>query len=196
MSGRQDFQGDDAVQFLLPGLVNRAHAALADEFEDLQLREIAGPVPQREAERKSGRVCTGFGFRPKVHARSQADFDETFGAQATRRIGFKRLSTSRTSMLRVHIIAFHPYLSEPRRNVTRGGEKDSSGAGQNAKKVAQFIVHVSGGTHGVGHLGLEPFAGSVPASDAPPLSPRLRTCLRRRPRRRRAGFRGCRSGWV
>src|ERR1039457_2589219 len=36
-------------------------------------------------------------------------------------------------------------------------EKFSWGAGQDAKKVAQFIIHVSGGTHGVGNLRLEPF---------------------------------------
>ena len=37
--GRQDFQGDDAVEILLPDLVNRAHAAFSDEFEDFKLRE-------------------------------------------------------------------------------------------------------------------------------------------------------------
>jgi hypothetical protein len=36
-------------------------------------------------------------------------------------------------------------------------KKFSWGAGQNAKKVAQFIIHVSGATHGMGNLGLEPF---------------------------------------
>ena len=36
-------------------------------------------------------------------------------------------------------------------------KKISWGAGQNAKKVAQFIIHVGGRTHGVGDLGLEPF---------------------------------------
>ena len=38
-AGREDFQRDDAVQLLLPRLVNRAHAAFADEFEDFQLRK-------------------------------------------------------------------------------------------------------------------------------------------------------------
>ena len=38
-SGRKDFQRDDAIQLLLARLVNRAHAAFADEFEDFQLRE-------------------------------------------------------------------------------------------------------------------------------------------------------------
>ena len=41
-AGRQNFQRDDAVQFLLPRLVNRAHAALADEFEDFELRKLGG----------------------------------------------------------------------------------------------------------------------------------------------------------
>jgi hypothetical protein len=36
-------------------------------------------------------------------------------------------------------------------------KKFSWGAGQNAKKVAQFIVHISGGTYGVGKLRPEPF---------------------------------------
>ena len=38
--GRQDFQRHDAVKFLLADLVNRAHAAFADEFEDFKLREM------------------------------------------------------------------------------------------------------------------------------------------------------------
>ena len=37
--GGQDFQGDDPVEFGLPRLVNRAHAAAANEFEDFQRRE-------------------------------------------------------------------------------------------------------------------------------------------------------------
>ena len=38
-AGRKNFQRHQAVQFLLPRLVNRAHAALADKFKDFELRE-------------------------------------------------------------------------------------------------------------------------------------------------------------
>jgi hypothetical protein len=36
---RQDFERDQAVELFLPRLIHRAHAALADEFEDFQLRK-------------------------------------------------------------------------------------------------------------------------------------------------------------
>ena len=39
--GRQDFQRDQPVQRGLAGLIDRAHAALADESENLQLRKQA-----------------------------------------------------------------------------------------------------------------------------------------------------------
>ena len=38
-AGRKNFERDKAIQFLLPRLVNRAHAAFADEFQDFELRE-------------------------------------------------------------------------------------------------------------------------------------------------------------
>ena len=37
---RQDFQGDDSIQVRLASLVDHAHAAHADQFNDLQLREL------------------------------------------------------------------------------------------------------------------------------------------------------------
>ena len=35
--GRQEFQGDEAVQLEIPGLVNHPHAALAESLEDLEM---------------------------------------------------------------------------------------------------------------------------------------------------------------
>jgi len=40
--GRQDLERHHAVKSGLSGLVNRSHAPLAKEFEDLQLRKMAG----------------------------------------------------------------------------------------------------------------------------------------------------------
>ncbi len=42
--GRQNLERDDAVEFLLPGFVHRAHAAAADELEDFELGKLAAPV--------------------------------------------------------------------------------------------------------------------------------------------------------
>ena len=43
-SGPDDFQGDDAARLVLLGLVDRAHAALADQIENLVFAEpAAGP---------------------------------------------------------------------------------------------------------------------------------------------------------
>ena len=41
---RQDLQRHQAVELLLPGLVDRAHAAPADEFQDLQLGKEPGEL--------------------------------------------------------------------------------------------------------------------------------------------------------
>src|SRR5262249_42875299 len=38
----EDFEGDDAVEGILPGLVDGAHAAFADEGENFKLREETG----------------------------------------------------------------------------------------------------------------------------------------------------------
>ena len=42
MSRRQDLEGDEAVERRLPGLVDRAHAALAEQLEDLELQTTSG----------------------------------------------------------------------------------------------------------------------------------------------------------
>src|ERR1035441_2078399 len=39
---RQDFEGDEAVKLLLPGLIDRAHAATSQQFEDFEAREVPG----------------------------------------------------------------------------------------------------------------------------------------------------------
>ena len=67
---RQDFQGDDAVELLLPRFVNRAHAALADEFQDFQLRETSGQSPRAWAE-QSRPDFAGLGVH-RVHAGGKA----------------------------------------------------------------------------------------------------------------------------
>ncbi len=36
----QDFQGHDAVERLLPRPIDRAHAATAQKFQDVELREV------------------------------------------------------------------------------------------------------------------------------------------------------------
>ena len=41
-AGRKNFQGDNPVQFLLADFIDRAHAALADEFQNFELRELPG----------------------------------------------------------------------------------------------------------------------------------------------------------
>ena len=43
---RQDLERHDAVQLLLPRLIDRAHAAAADELEDFELRKLRAPTPR------------------------------------------------------------------------------------------------------------------------------------------------------
>jgi hypothetical protein len=40
--GRQDLEGDGAVEIRLAGLVDGAHASLADQLQDLELRKAPG----------------------------------------------------------------------------------------------------------------------------------------------------------
>src|ERR1019366_3388125 len=41
-AGRKNLQRDNAVKLFLPRLENRPHAALADEFENFELRKFRG----------------------------------------------------------------------------------------------------------------------------------------------------------
>jgi hypothetical protein len=52
--GREEFKGDEAVEGLLPGLVNDAHAAAANEFQDFELREGGGHRFQSRRRRAAG----------------------------------------------------------------------------------------------------------------------------------------------
>ncbi len=62
-SRRQDLQRHQPVQLLLPGLVDDAHAALAEEFQDLQLGKLpAQRFQQRRAEPAGRRLGRGDRF--------------------------------------------------------------------------------------------------------------------------------------
>ena len=51
----QDFQGDHPVELLLPRLIDRAHAAVANQFENIELREVPGDFLERGRLRGGGR---------------------------------------------------------------------------------------------------------------------------------------------
>ena len=57
-AGRQDLEGDQAVEFLLAGLIDGAHAALADQFQDFQLGE-----ERRQFRHRRRRKCPASGRR-------------------------------------------------------------------------------------------------------------------------------------
>ena len=77
-AGRKNFQRDDSIQLFLARLVNRAHAAFADEFEDFKLRK------QRREFGNGGRREGGlFGVRDGIGSR--AHLEQASGAKAGER---------------------------------------------------------------------------------------------------------------
>ena len=88
-AGRKNFQRHEAVQFLLPRLVNRAHAALADEFQDFELREQRRQFGDgRRLERRRLPARGGFVGR--------ALFQQAGGAKPGERAGRQRRAALRT----------------------------------------------------------------------------------------------------
>ncbi len=86
---RQDFQRDDTIQLLLPCLVNRAHAAFADKFENVQLGEQRCEFRDgRRTER--GLFCVGDSVRRRTH------FKQTGGTKAGKRSGREQRPALRT----------------------------------------------------------------------------------------------------
>ena len=76
---RQHLQRDDTVELFLAGFIDRAHTALADELDDLQLRECGGQPFERRRFRPLG---TGLaGIRGDRRGRHQ-----TFRANPLRRV--------------------------------------------------------------------------------------------------------------
>ena len=82
-AGRKNFERDDAVQLLLPRLVNRAHAALADEFKHFQLRE-----QRREFGHRWRRERRRLPARGRLVGR--ALFQQAGGAKSGQRAGRQR----------------------------------------------------------------------------------------------------------
>ena len=77
---RQDLQGDDPVELGLAGLVNDAHAAAAEAFEDFELGKVPGDFLQGGrgledlgAVRTGGFACAA-GRTSDVRSRGQAGF--------------------------------------------------------------------------------------------------------------------------
>ena len=88
-AGRKNFQRDDAVELLLPRLIDRAHAAFADEFEDFELRKLRREFGDgRRIERRL------FGVRDGV--RRRAGFEQAGGAKSGQRAGGQRRAALRT----------------------------------------------------------------------------------------------------
>jgi len=74
--GGEELEGDEAVEGFLPGLVNDAHAAAAEEFEDLELGKVGGNLVRRQGRLGGGGVIGEDGFRLEVEGH------EAGGAQA------------------------------------------------------------------------------------------------------------------
>jgi hypothetical protein len=87
---REEFQRDEAVQSFLPRLVNHAHAAASETFENFKLRKMRGDLFGRQRRLRGGRVVGENGFRFQVQ-RHQA-----IRAQSGGRILWQRCAALRT----------------------------------------------------------------------------------------------------
>ena len=104
---RQDFQGDDAVERLLPGFVDRAHAALADESQDFQLgKRLDQFFGCRRHE--PGPTAFSLAVRPDVHAGAQPGFHQARRAQPVRRVRREGLLAAGTYSFAVSITVLPP----------------------------------------------------------------------------------------
>ena len=79
---RENFQRDQAVQLGLAGFEDETHAALADEFQNLQLRKGGGDFLDGRGRGASGGLA-GFGGRG-------GGGEEAFGAKPLRRVRRQR----------------------------------------------------------------------------------------------------------
>ena len=112
---RQHFQRDETVQRRLPRLVNRPHAALADEAEDFELGKEPGDfLHRRRHEPRTG----GFTADAVSAFGGKTGLDEALRAQTQRHVRRQRLAAIGTDFLRFHIIrSFHPLLRKRRQKV-------------------------------------------------------------------------------
>ncbi len=86
---RENFQRDETIQRRLVRLVNRAHAALADEFEDFQLRKKFCQIGDRgRSERRRSRRRAAFG--------RDAALQQAGGAKPFRHVRFQFRAALRT----------------------------------------------------------------------------------------------------
>jgi hypothetical protein len=106
-AGRKDFQRHQPVQFLLPRLIDRAHAALADELKNFELRK------QRRQFGNGWRM-----ERRRLSARGglvgRALFQQTGGAKPGECAGWQRRAALRTfrDVRRGHWGATHTPIPE------------------------------------------------------------------------------------
>src|SRR5947199_3770629 len=82
-AGRQNLQRDDPIEFLLPCLVNRAHAATADKLDDLELRKFLGKLG-------NGRRVEGWRFAAGFSACGKGCLQQALLAKSLRRAGCQR----------------------------------------------------------------------------------------------------------
>jgi len=106
---RQNLERHDSFQFLLPGLIDHAHAAAADEVEQFELGEERRQLRGRGWSPRGGSFrfgCNGFCFKRQ---RPQAARAQAFG-----RVGRHRHAAFWTFVIFVH----HPLIKRQPEFVT------------------------------------------------------------------------------
>ena len=111
-SWRQDFEGDHSVEFLLPGSIDRAHAALANEIQDFQLRKEATNLCRGGGDERRSPAFR-LAVWPDIHAGAQSSLDQTLRAQTVWSIGGQRLPATAASFRRIHFHRIHNDTLQP-----------------------------------------------------------------------------------
>src|SRR5262249_34930703 len=84
---RQDLERDEPVELDLPGLVDGAHAALAEQGEDLHLRKEAGQLGRRRRDERTGGLASmGVAPRRGGEGAAQGGVEKAAGTQPFGRV--------------------------------------------------------------------------------------------------------------
>ena len=103
----QDFERDEAVQARLPGLIDHAHAAAAEAFEDFELGEQRGDFGRRRR-RQDDFGSLRAGPARSLRLRGEAGLEHTFRANAAQRRGGHGFPAMRTFFFVSHIFLLSP----------------------------------------------------------------------------------------
>jgi hypothetical protein len=138
----ENFEGDQAIEFWLAGFVNETHPALADEFNDLEMREGARRVRRDRADSGAsggwprrfqlGRMLVGGGIWGR-------------GLAGLRAGSTRRIWDTISAMLRISMVRSYPFLRENGARVTKFRRDGKRGRRRWRGGISELLADGAGG---------------------------------------------------